>query len=55
MHILPKITLRIGAAYDMVTVDGTKFDRSRMIRPERGQLRRLLVGGLEAAGYFKHA
>lgn len=39
------ITIRIGAAYDSVsTDDGTVFDRSRMSRPEKRKLARLVSG-----------
>lgn len=48
----PSITLRIGAAYDTVTVDGHTFDRAAMDRPSRRKLTRLVVGGLEQSGYF---
>lgn len=49
----PTVTLRIGAAHYDVTVDGRTFDLSAMKRPARNKLSRLLVGGLESAGYFK--
>lgn len=39
------ITMRIGANADEVTVDGVKFDRSKMDRSERNQFRRLVVAG----------
>lgn len=48
----PSITIRIGAAYDAVTVDGITLDRSTMDRPVRRKLTRMVVAGLEQAGYF---
>lgn len=48
----PTITIRLGAANNDVTVDGTTFDRSKMSRPESNKLTRMLVGGLTNAGYF---
>jgi hypothetical protein len=48
----PTITMRIGAGYDTVTVDGHTFDRAAMDRPSRRKLTRLVVGGLEQSGYF---
>jgi hypothetical protein len=48
----PQITIRLGAGNDDVTVDGHTFDRSKMTRPEKNKLTRMLVGGLTQAGYF---
>ncbi len=42
----PSITIRIGAAYDLVTVDKVVFDRSKMDRPAKRKLTRLLVDAL---------
>lgn len=39
---IPKMTIRLGAAYDHVTVDGIEFDRSTMKREEVGKLRRIV-------------
>jgi hypothetical protein len=41
-----QITIRLGAAYDTVTVDGHEFDRATMTRPERHKFRRMLVDGV---------
>ncbi len=38
----PSITIRLGAAYDEVTVDGVTFDRSTMKREDKSKLRRLV-------------
>jgi 3-polyprenyl-4-hydroxybenzoate decarboxylase len=55
MKKIPKITVRIGAAHDSVTVDGTTFDRSRMARPERNKMTRMIVGALTNVGFFEVA
>jgi hypothetical protein len=47
------ITIRLGAAYNDVNVDGHTFDRSKMTKPESNKLTRMLVGGLTNAGYFE--
>lgn len=40
---MPKITIRVGAAHDEVVVDGHVFDRSKLTRPERNKLTRMIV------------
>lgn len=50
-----QITIRIGANNDDVTVDGRTFDRSKMTRPEKNKLARILIGGLTNTGYFRVA
>ena len=42
-----QVTLRIGAAYDEVIVDGHRFDRSVMERSQRNKLRRMIVAAFE--------
>lgn len=37
------ITIRVGAARDEVTVDGVTFDRSRMSKPEKRKLARMIT------------
>lgn len=49
----PSITIRIGAAYDDVIVDGVTFDRAKMKGPEKRKLRRMIVNALETTPYFK--
>jgi hypothetical protein len=49
------ITIRMGAAYDTVSVNGTDFDRSIMSRRDKSELRNRLVGVLEREGYFANA
>ena len=48
----PSITISIGADRDTVMVDGRTFDRSRMTRPDRNKMTRIIVGSLTTAGYF---
>lgn len=48
----PTIAIRLGAAHDEVRVDGVVFDRSGMKGPEKRKLRRMLIDGLTAAGFF---
>lgn len=53
---LPKITIRMGASYNDVTLNErgskTTFDVATMDRTARRKFRRMLVAGLEQAGYF---
>jgi hypothetical protein len=42
------ITIRIGAAHDDVTVDGVTFDRSRMSKPEKRKLSRMITAAKKA-------
>jgi hypothetical protein len=37
------ITIRLGASYDTVTVDGVAFDRSKMTRQQKAYLRQKVV------------
>lgn len=53
MRKIPSIRIRIGALHDSVTVDGTTFDRSRMARPDRNKMTRMVVGALTNVGYFE--
>lgn len=49
----PSITISVGADRDTVTVDGRTFDRSKMTRPERNKMTRIIVGSLTNTDYFK--
>lgn len=42
------ITIRLGAAHDTLSVDGKTFDRSKLSRYEKNQLRRLVRALWEA-------
>jgi hypothetical protein len=44
----PNIKIRIGAAYDEVTVDGVSFDRATMPKKDKHFLRNVIRDG-----YFK--
>lgn len=41
------MTIRMNGSEDTVTVDGHKFDRSKMTKPDRNKLRRMVVEAYE--------
>jgi hypothetical protein len=49
---MPSITIRFGAAYNEVTVDDQSFDLNSLEKKDQNFLRRVVVNGLEAVGYF---
>lgn len=42
----PRITVRIGAAYDEVVIDGHTFDRSGLNRNQRSAMAEMIVAAL---------
>jgi hypothetical protein len=52
MKKTPKITIKFGAAYNEVTVDGQTFELNSLEKKDQNFLRRVVVNGLSAVGYF---
>ncbi len=50
---MPSITIKFGAAYNEVDVDGQTFDLNTLNQKDKNFLRRVVVNGLEKVGYFK--
>jgi uncharacterized lipoprotein YddW (UPF0748 family) len=49
------ITIRLGASYDTVTVDGVAFDRSKMTRQQKAYLRQKVVLARFGKGAYANA
>jgi uncharacterized lipoprotein YddW (UPF0748 family) len=49
------ITIRLGASYDIVTVDGVAFDRSKMTRQQKAYLRQKVVLARFGKGAYANA
>lgn len=49
---MPTISIRNQQGSSLVTVDGNEFALDLMSRADRNKFRRMLIAGLEKAGYF---
>lgn len=49
-----RLTLRIGAAYDEVVIQGHTFDRSALSRRQRDAMASLIIDNLFPASQRKH-
>ncbi|GGD03261.1 hypothetical protein GTQ45_01860 [Pyruvatibacter mobilis] len=48
-----QVTIRVGALYDEVVIDGHRFDRSKLTRTERGHMAAMVRDTLVKAGRIK--